>query len=237
MLCLEQANEHAGKDYILTARTLVRSGEKVPVRLMNTELDPKTIYPGSTIAQMTGVEQVLDSNISSNEQKHDGLRPDLQDLLDRTSDELTSKDKQKVESLLIENQNFNDKDDDSKHHDLSLIEIQKNDHDLKIVTKWVETDERPDYKDISDKGFFLRSLWNQWNNLELRDGLIYRRFEDPATKIVKMQAIIPLSERKKVLQFSHDDKCSAHLGIHKTFGKNLDNLIIGLDYKMTSGLT
>ncbi|CAG2213150.1 unnamed protein product [Mytilus edulis] len=113
----------------------------------------------------------------------------------------------------------NDKDDDSEHHDLSLIEIQKNDHDLKIVTKWVETDERPDYKDISDKGFFLRSLWNQWNNLELRDGLIYRRFEDPATKIVKMQAIIPLSERKKVLQFSHDDKCSAHLGIHKTLAK------------------
>ncbi|CAG2228441.1 unnamed protein product [Mytilus edulis] len=269
---LLEANEHAGKDYILTARTLVRSGEKVPVRLMNTELDPKTIYPGTTIAQMSGVEQVLDGNISSNEQKHDGLRPDLQDLLDRTSDELTSKDKQKVKSLLIENQNLfassdvdlgrtnlvkheintgnarpfkepprqketetkdqydtvnaitrfddsNDKDDDSKHHDLSLIEIQKNDHDLKIVTKWVETDERPDYKDISDKGFFLRSLWNQWNNLELRDGLIYRRFEDPATKIVKMQAIIPLSERKKVLQFSHDDKCSAHLGIHKTLAK------------------
>ncbi|VDI32785.1 Hypothetical predicted protein [Mytilus galloprovincialis] len=34
-----------------------------------------------------------------------------------------------------------------------------------------------------------------------------------------MQAIIPLSERKKVLQFSHDDKCSAHLGIHKTLAK------------------
>ncbi|CAG2245438.1 unnamed protein product [Mytilus edulis] len=73
---------------------------------MNTELDPKTIYPGTTIAQMSGVDQVLDGNISSNEQKHDGLRPDLQDLLDRTSDELTSKDKQKVKSLLIENQNL-----------------------------------------------------------------------------------------------------------------------------------
>ncbi|CAC5418553.1 unnamed protein product [Mytilus coruscus] len=32
----------------------------------------------------------------------------------------------------------NDKDDDSEHHDLSLKEIQKNDHDLKIVTEWVE---------------------------------------------------------------------------------------------------
>ncbi|VDI78715.1 Hypothetical predicted protein [Mytilus galloprovincialis] len=114
----------------------------------------------------------------------------------------------------------NDKDDDSEHHDLSLKKIQKNDHDLENSDKMGrKTDERPDYKDISDKGFFLRSLWNQWNNLELRDGLIYRRFEDPATKIVKMQAIIPLSERKKVLQFSHDDKCSAHLGIHKTLAK------------------
>ncbi|CAC5375777.1 unnamed protein product [Mytilus coruscus] len=101
-----EANDHAGKDYILTARTLVRSGEKVPVRLMNTELDPKTIYPGTTISQMSEVDQVLDGNICSNEQKRDGLRSDLQELLERTSDELTSKDKQKVRSLLIENQNL-----------------------------------------------------------------------------------------------------------------------------------
>ncbi|VDI65756.1 Hypothetical predicted protein [Mytilus galloprovincialis] len=162
---------------------------------MNTELDPKTIYPGTTIAQMSGVEQVLDEK------------------------ETETKDQYDTVNAITRFDDSNDKDDDSEHHDLSLKEIQKNDHDLKIVTKWVETDERPDYKDISDKGFFLRSLWNQWNNLELRDGLIYRRFEDPATKIVKMQAIIPLSERKKVLQFSHDDKCSAHLGIHKTLAK------------------
>ncbi|CAC5372800.1 unnamed protein product [Mytilus coruscus] len=103
---LLEANDHAGKDYILTARTLVRSGEKVPVRLMNTELDPKTIYPGTTVAQMSEVDRVLDRNICSNEQKRNGLRPDLQDLLDRTSDELTLKDKQKVKSLLIENQNL-----------------------------------------------------------------------------------------------------------------------------------
>ncbi|CAC5418552.1 unnamed protein product [Mytilus coruscus] len=69
---LLEANDHAGKDNILTARTLVRSGEKVPVRLMNTELDPKTIYPGTTIAQMSEVGQVLDGNICSNEQKRDG---------------------------------------------------------------------------------------------------------------------------------------------------------------------
>ncbi|CAC5405632.1 unnamed protein product [Mytilus coruscus] len=212
---------------------------------MNTELDPKTIYPGTTIAQMSDVDKVLDGNTSSNEQKRDGFRSDLQDLSDRTSDELTPKDKQKVRSLLIEIQelfassdvdlgrtnlvkheintgnarpfkepprrtpyhlnkvvndnidimlqkgiiepspqslggretvstetedqydtvnaitrfgNSNDKDDDNEHHDLSLKEIQKNDHDLEIVTEWVETDGRPDYKDISDQGFFIRSL-------------------------------------------------------------------------------
>ncbi|CAC5380720.1 unnamed protein product [Mytilus coruscus] len=96
---LLEANDHAGKDYILTARTLVSSGEKVPVRLMNTELDPKTISPGTTIAQMSEVGQVLDGNICSNEQKRNGLRPDLQDLLDRTSDELTLKDKKKKLNL------------------------------------------------------------------------------------------------------------------------------------------
>ncbi|CAC5403371.1 unnamed protein product [Mytilus coruscus] len=46
------------------------------------------------------------SEIVINGTKRNGLRPDLQDLLDRTSDELTLKDKQKIKSLLIENQNL-----------------------------------------------------------------------------------------------------------------------------------
>lgn len=47
---LLEANDHTGKDDILNYRTCVRSGENVPDRLMTTELDPKTIYPGTTIA-------------------------------------------------------------------------------------------------------------------------------------------------------------------------------------------
>ncbi|CAG2203143.1 unnamed protein product [Mytilus edulis] len=169
---LLEANDHAGNDYVLTARTLVRSGEKVPVRLLNTELDPKTIYPGTTIAQMSGVDQVLDGNISSNEQKHDGLRPDLQDLnadalsripckqcgyhtgLEKETITTETEDQHDTVNAITHIDGSNNKDDYSEHHDLSLKEIQKNDHDLKIVTEWVEKDECPEYKDISDKGFF-----------------------------------------------------------------------------------
>lgn len=55
---------------------------------------------------MFKVDLVLDRNMCSNGQKRDGLRSDLQDLLDRASDELTSKDKHKFRSLLIENQDL-----------------------------------------------------------------------------------------------------------------------------------
>ncbi|CAG2221978.1 unnamed protein product [Mytilus edulis] len=46
------------KDYILTARSLVKSNDSIPVRLMNVENEAKTIFPGTTIAQMCEISHV-----------------------------------------------------------------------------------------------------------------------------------------------------------------------------------
>ncbi|XP_071138897.1 putative ankyrin repeat protein RF_0580 [Mytilus edulis] len=60
----------------------------------------------------------------------------------------------------------------------------------------------------------INSYYNQGNMVMMVKSLIRLGAHvsvsnnEKATKIVKMQAIIPLSEGKKVLQFSHDDKRS-----------------------------
>ncbi|CAC5380851.1 unnamed protein product [Mytilus coruscus] len=44
---LVEASENKGKDYILTARSLVKSNDSIPVRLMNVENEAKNIFPGN----------------------------------------------------------------------------------------------------------------------------------------------------------------------------------------------
>ena len=46
-----------------------------------------------------------------------------------------------------------------------------------------------------------------------------RRWDVLGTDIILWQAIVPLSQRRTVLRYSHDIKLSGHLGIKKTLGK------------------
>ncbi|CAC5370906.1 unnamed protein product [Mytilus coruscus] len=100
---LVEASENKGKDYILTARSLVKSNDSIPVRLMNVENEAKTIFPGTTIAQMCEISHVAKSLPSHNDgQNKKELRSDLHDLLNRTSDKLSRSEKQKVKRLVQE---------------------------------------------------------------------------------------------------------------------------------------
>ncbi|CAC5373580.1 unnamed protein product [Mytilus coruscus] len=100
--------------------------------------------------------------------------------------------------------------------DVTLIELQSNDSDLKRVKRWLTEGHRPQYNEVSSKGFFLRSLWSQFDCLELQEDIVVRRFNNIELIVAKLQAVIPMSERKQVLEYCHDTKYAGHLGIHKT---------------------
>ncbi|CAC5399826.1 unnamed protein product [Mytilus coruscus] len=106
-----------------------------------------------------------------------------------------------------------------KGKDLTLIELQSNDSDLKIVKRWLTDGQRPQYNEVSSKGFFLRSLWSQFGCLEVHGDVVVRRNDDRERNIVKLQAVIPMSERKQVLEYCHDTEYAGHLGTHKTLDK------------------
>ncbi|CAG2205516.1 unnamed protein product [Mytilus edulis] len=67
---LVEASENKGKDYILTACSLVKSNDSIPVRLMNVENEAKTIFPGTTIAQMCEISHVAKSLPSQNDRQN-----------------------------------------------------------------------------------------------------------------------------------------------------------------------
>ena len=65
----------------------------------------------------------------------------------------------------------------------------------------------------------IRSLWAQWNRLELFQGVLYRRWEDLYTGVITRQLIIPRALVQEVLQALHNRVGGGHLGQKKTLKK------------------
>ena len=83
--------------------------------------------------------------------------------------------------------------------------------------------ERPTWKAISGEGHELKALWSQWSILEVREGILYRKYipetgkglEDDKPQVV-YQLVAPRSLRKAIMQHLHDHKMGGHLGLRKT---------------------
>ena len=99
----------------------------------------------------------------------------------------------------------------------SLAELQDEDVDISHVKQWIEQNTKPEPLELSAGGPVLKSLWSQRAQLEVHNGMLYRRWTDENKST--LQAIIPVKERRNVLQFSHDHKTSGHVGVTKTLSK------------------
>ena len=81
---------------------------------------------------------------------------------------------------------------------------------------------RPAWESISAKQTHLKTLWSQWDRLELYDGMLYRKFEIEGTNGSKLQLILPNDKKQEVLKYHHDIPAAGHLGMEKTLdGKDL----------------
>ena len=108
-------------------------------------------------------------------------------------------------------------DDDNRTVDIKCL--QEEDSDISLVKTWVKAEHRPEYKEIAEGSYFLKSLWNQWPRLQLEEDILVRKWEVVGTDIILWQAIVPLKKRRLVLEYSHDIKASGHLGVKKTLSK------------------
>ena len=108
---------------------------------------------------------------------------------------------------------------ESEDDDRDLIKLQQEDEDLAMVRTWVEDKERTSSKDIAACSYIIKSLWNQFPMLEIRNGLLVRMLENVEDDSVSYQAIIPRGARRDVLKYSHDIKTAGHLGGKKTLSR------------------
>lgn len=107
----------------------------------------------------------------------------------------------------------------------SLEEIkraQREDLRLEPLILALESKRKPVWKDIARFGVVTKSLWMQWNQLELCDGILYRSFERVGSGKV-LQLVVPFKLRKMVMQLAHEHKTAGHLGRDRTLEKIRQN--------------
>ncbi|KAL5515368.1 hypothetical protein EMCRGX_G000526 [Ephydatia muelleri] len=101
-----------------------------------------------------------------------------------------------------------------------IKEQQTQDSDIKIVRGWLQCNIFPD-RCQSSVSWKLQSLWTQRKNLLLKDGILYRQWEDiPGGGMNKhLQLVLPSAWIPDVLYGCHNSIIAGHLGVRKTLEK------------------
>ncbi|RXN37405.1 Retrovirus-related Pol polyprotein from transposon 412 [Labeo rohita] len=91
-----------------------------------------------------------------------------------------------------------------------LRKQQRMDPDLRVIIDCMEKNEKPS---TSKDQSLAATLWTrEWNRLELRDGLLYRKRQDQGSTLY--QLTLPVALRGTVLKSLHDDM--GHMGMERT---------------------
>jgi hypothetical protein len=105
----------------------------------------------------------------------------------------------------------------SKEDEINLSDLQNKDVEISKVRNWLEQRVRPEPLEFSSGGPMLKALWSQRAPLEVKDDLLCRKWTDKEGST--LQAIVPFSERQRVLNYSHNHKTAGHLGVTKTLSR------------------
>ena len=107
-----------------------------------------------------------------------------------------------------------------QQHDLSgMRQLQKEDPDVGVVMEAWENGSKPSEDVQKAQSTTARRLLQLWDQLLVRDGILYRRWESADGSRSVLQLVLPRSERKRVLHELHAGATGGHLGETKVLGK------------------
>ena len=103
---------------------------------------------------------------------------------------------------------------------IDLRESQLRDKTIGQVIQWKESgDRRPEWSKVSPGDKAVKRYWTQWDRLEMRDGVLYRRWESEKGDRITWQLVLPKELRREITQRLHSDPTSGHLGKNKTLDR------------------
>ena len=99
-------------------------------------------------------------------------------------------------------------------------EEQMQDRDLKLLYDLKKQQhEKPQWDSISPCSLIVKALWWKWDQLEIRDEVLYRKHLHSPGSITTMQILVPRHMESQILTTLHDDPAAGHLGIKRTLSR------------------
>lgn len=87
------------------------------------------------------------------------------------------------------------------------------------MIEWILNKERPDWQNVSSASVELKSYWSRFDSLEIKDSILYHKFENDIGNKITWQIVLPTSLRQNVLHQLHNVPTAGHLGVKKTLQK------------------
>ena len=100
----------------------------------------------------------------------------------------------------------------------NLADDQRTDAELgRVVQLRLQTDERPTNESIQTDWQLTKKMVVKWDNLEVHNGLVYRRLDSPKPSTPTMlQWLVPRCCVPDVLRLCHTGTVSGHFGVKRT---------------------
>ena len=94
---------------------------------------------------------------------------------------------------------------------------QQADPDIKCVIDWLQASNvKPPWETVALASHNVKTLWAQWPRLDIKEGLLRRRFESPDGLSVHWQVIWPSSLKTEFLKLAHGGMTGGHFGRKRT---------------------
>ena len=106
--------------------------------------------------------------------------------------------------------------DTYSREDLRAMQMQ-DEHIATVITWKEESSTRPIGRQVITTSGVTRNLWLLWDQLELHDGILYRKWI--TTDKTTIRFIVPRAKQDEILNALHDSIQGGHLGQKKTLAR------------------
>ena len=84
-----------------------------------------------------------------------------------------------------------------------------------IITSMEHQSDQPTWEDVSHEGAWYKKLWGAWKQLIVKDGILYKKWENDDGTLTRLLLVVPRSLIHCVLEHIHNAPTGGHLGITK----------------------
>ena len=98
-----------------------------------------------------------------------------------------------------------------------ITEAQRKDREIGVILALLESGAgKPPWEDIALKSTETKTLWNEWERLAVREGVLCRRWITPDGLNVRWQIVMPHDFRSEFIRLAHTGMSGGHMGRSKT---------------------